>query len=631
MVKGGIATNDVFNFVHKQSVLRKSTNKIDHKLLRTTMRQKLNDACAHASRLRQIRGRMRQGLIANTGNKHKVTQVLSKMKEDARYHKKKCKKKNDKKYETCRRKQEEKVLFDGIPEETRTLIQGVNVFRRNVKPEPPLPPMVCSKDINLTDNEMAFLCKGPRFMMRPKLDLVEFETELEKMVVKRKFREKEEEEEEVGNGERAPKLTTTKEEDKITKRQEEKLEAQARMVYNKESKCLDMGNLRASDYKFNRNIHLPRSEDVQKESKHNIRREEMLRVFDQVVAEEKERENKKKGRKSKKNEKKEIGEGDNLTREEWLGLKSLRKKVKEGIIVITETDKSKRFCILTPEQYINSGEEHTKKDKKVNRDQIKKVQKTVNDHCGWLGEIFGCGDNWDHRDRIINSMNDCSDAVAPLYLLVKDHKGWKEESGDPPPSRPVCSGNQGMNKHLSEIVSMVLEPLAHVSKGEDIDSTGELLEKIEKLNVRRKNGELQQLKKEKGSNTHIGEEVEDTSAKEEKESEKSENEIFMKEFKMKRVERLRDLKVRGSVLPNVKAKLWATRLLDEVNGRDVGIKVEKKKKKRKNNEKEEDVPPLQKMREESYSIVGTDVKALFPSLKDVECARIARQAVMNCD
>ena len=33
----------------------------------------------------------------------------------------------------------------------------------------------------------------------------------------------------------------------------------------------------------------------------------------------------------------------------------------------------------------------------------------------------------------------------------------------------------------------------------------------------------------------------------------------------------------------------------------------------------------------SYSIIGTDVKALFPSLKDVECARIARQAVMESD
>ena len=37
------------------------------------------------------------------------------------------------------------------------------------------------------------------------------------------------------------------------------------------------------------------------------------------------------------------------------------------------------------------------------------------------------------------------------------------------------------------------------------------------------------------------------------------------------------------------------------------------------------------MRDDDYSIVGTDVKALFPSLLDVESARIAREAVMASD
>ena len=37
MVKGGLATNDVYNFVMKQSALRKASKKIDTKLIRTTM------------------------------------------------------------------------------------------------------------------------------------------------------------------------------------------------------------------------------------------------------------------------------------------------------------------------------------------------------------------------------------------------------------------------------------------------------------------------------------------------------------------------------------------------------------------------------------------------------------------
>ena len=111
----------------------------------------------------------------------------------------------------------------------------------------------------------------------------------------------------------------------------------------------------------------------------------------------------------------------------------MRKRVNDGEIFVTESDKSKRFVILTRDQYIRSGRLHTKKDLKIEKDQIHRVQKTVNDHCEWLTNIFMVGENWNHRERISQSMGDCSEAVAPLYLLIKDHKGWREEDGVPPP------------------------------------------------------------------------------------------------------------------------------------------------------------------------------------------------------
>ena len=61
-------------------------------------------------------------------------------------------------------------------------------------------------------------------------------------------------------------------------------------------------------------------------------------------------------------------------------------------------------------------------------------------------------------------MLDGSESVAPLYLLIKDHKGWLESSNTPPPSRPVCSRIRGFNKHLSELVSPILEPITHLIK-----------------------------------------------------------------------------------------------------------------------------------------------------------------------
>ena len=64
---------------------------------------------------------------------------------------------------------------------------------------------------------------------------------------------------------------------------------------------------------------------------------------------------------------------------------------------------------------------------------VHKLQKAANDHCFWIRKIFNIGANWNHGDRISQSMSDKGDVVAPLYLLIKDHKGWKEEDGCPPP------------------------------------------------------------------------------------------------------------------------------------------------------------------------------------------------------
>ena len=139
---------------------------------------------------------------------------------------------------------------------------------------------------------------------------------------------------------------------------------------------------------------------------------------------------------------------------------------------------------------------HNGKDKVVSVERARKIHKSVNGHSKWLANIFQYGIIWRQSDRVLNSMMDHSESIAPLYLLIKDHKGWTENSGEAPPSRPVCSGNSGMNKHLSEIVSHVLEPLAHSIDGADIESTGELLHEIRELNKKRKEDKCCEIEKE---------------------------------------------------------------------------------------------------------------------------------------
>ena len=64
----------------------------------------------------------------------------------------------------------------------------------------------------------------------------------------------------------------------------------------------------------------------------------------------------------------------NLNREELNGLKSLKQRIDSGQIIIADTDKSKRFCALTPEQYVAAGEVHTKKDIEISAEKVKRIQ-----------------------------------------------------------------------------------------------------------------------------------------------------------------------------------------------------------------------------------------------------------------
>ena len=76
------------------------------------------------------------------------------------------------------------------------------------------------------------------------------------------------------------------------------------------------------------------------------------------------------------------------------------------------------------------------------------------------------------------SMTERNLSIAPLYLFIKNHKGWSEEMGTPLPSGPMCSGNRGFNKHLGELV-LILESISHATSGADVNSTVSFLEKIE--------------------------------------------------------------------------------------------------------------------------------------------------------
>ena len=483
----GLATNDVKNFVQKQTIHKRVSSKPDLKVQRLAMRSKLSDACAHAKRLRQERDALRKRVMRKFSSRKSLgRRILGEM--VARYKLQKNKEMQDvmKKIEFIRQKEQLDKVLKSAPEGTEDYLSDVNVFKPNqtsMKVEDPLGPFICDPTVKLDENELLILAKGPKYMVRGELDASDFNLEIEAMVAKKKY-------DTMFNGEDDCSNTTDHsieqpqvqlscnqlnesgresnrvKIDKIAKESNILWEENVgRMVYDYKSKTLNLANMSAPTYKHNKEVFLPSPESPAKETSHEFRKREMSRVFNRVTKSI-----------SKKNY------DSNLSKAELKGLKSLKRRIKNGELIVCETDKSKRFSILSRQQYIESGKAHTSKDLEIEPHHIKKIQKYVNNHTWWAKEILQCGANWNHSDRMSTNLEDNGEQVCRMSLLIKDHKSWSASSDSPPPSRPVVSGNSGLNCHLSELISTILEPIAYEESGDEIDSTDDMIAKINKIN-----------------------------------------------------------------------------------------------------------------------------------------------------
>ena len=456
MVSNGVATNDVRNFVVKQSNMKKSDNKYDLKLSKTAMRRKLNDACAQGSKLRRTKRELESLLITQHGySKSKLRNLINRVRKQNTYHRTRHKTKTIHKYKHCEKKMKtvSRVINNkSIPRDVWEVLKNVELFNDDLDPQPPADPMICDVNIKLSPEEMDFLRRGPRFMLRQQTNLTDFQIELEKMIAKEKFGDREKEDEEYDSGISSGESDTEDSSCGDLEFLSDRVAAEAAMVYLKKEKRLDLSRLKATNYKFNKFVHLPRAQQATAEAKHEVRRVAMEKIFNESCNQlDKEKrmdgtENRCDSRKKKKAvkvERKSTGSNlssknskkkpndSNLTDREMRGLEKLKKRVIAGELVVTETDKSRRFCVLSPQQYVDSGMKHTSGDIRIDHDQLTSIQKTVNDHCLWMRRIFNIGSAWDHNERIDHSMTDKGEVVAPLRLLIKDHKSYSEEDDTP--------------------------------------------------------------------------------------------------------------------------------------------------------------------------------------------------------
>ena len=188
----GLATNDIRNFVVKQTVHKKILTDVDARVRNCAMQSKLIDALAHAKRLRQTKNSLKQKILKKYRTKAKGKRIVKGLVDKYRNLKVKEFEAAELKITHLQEKDETEKVVRQTPDALKPLLDGVNLFSEsaaNLKCEPPTGLKVFDKSLKFTQDELKVLAKGPKFMIRGELDNEEFEIELEKMVVKDKYNE----------------------------------------------------------------------------------------------------------------------------------------------------------------------------------------------------------------------------------------------------------------------------------------------------------------------------------------------------------------------------------------------------------------------------------------------------------
>ena len=303
----------------------------------------------------------------------------------------------------------------------------------------PDPPMVYDKNISLSPDEIAVLSKGPKFAVRQSLMKENFKIELEKMICKSKYNQDPVDDEDSSKNsfnsiqdhsskssfqqkyDDPVKVSGSQQKsfDQVSSSQEKSFkqvsssqanldgpsvltnerkelpqqtipdsfveweQRKSQVVYDFQNGIVDTTRLKATDYAFNKSTVLPRPQSADLESKHELRKSESLNVFDEVLS-----------TKPNSRFKTPLANRSNLSQAELRGLKSLQTKVSNGSIVICESDKSSKLCVLSKDQYLASGSQHCQKDLKISLTDVKRLQTYVNANVDWLHEIFETGTFW---------------------------------------------------------------------------------------------------------------------------------------------------------------------------------------------------------------------------------------------
>ena len=361
LAREGIGTREVEREEERKAAKRLGVGKGARKEENVTneMWERLKDNEEWENIARKDRGRRRNDLEKLIGSKsNDYKRFINITKEKMKNLRDKLRKKHETKVKQLvgQRKKEEFKLPKNL-----SRYQTANIFTSDAEliPEDPKGPVIVGeREIILSAGEKAVLTRGPKFTVRRIMNLENFINELTKCSIKERWEERvRQEREEVEEG-----LMDEQEKQRIERLSQEE-EARTRQVYDVMEGRVDFANLRVTDTKGNTKVILPKPGSVEFEMELEMKRIEWTKIFTDYVEEMCDDEG---------------VQESNLTEEEEEGLKSLKKRVAEGEIIVCQTDKSGRFAIMTMEDYRFAGSKHVKGDKEVDLKFVNKNQRVLN-------------------------------------------------------------------------------------------------------------------------------------------------------------------------------------------------------------------------------------------------------------
>ena len=313
-------------------------------------------------------------------------------------------------------------------------------------------------ELNLHDNERLILRLPPKFSIEENLPKEGLAMEQELAYAKARMTINKEADEKLSDDEG---IGVEEDEDEELEEQMEIIEAETRQIYDPKRRIFDDRKRKVTDLKECARITLPKPMDTNNEAMVEIRRGTNNKIYEQYTEEVCNKKGEVKG---------------NLSEEEKDGFRRLQKRIKENEVVILKTDKSGKMCLVTRDEYMKMGLEHTKKDAEIDRKGIIEKEKQLNGHVFFWAKMWGSGEAHKQRDRIIDSKVVSSEQLADLYLMFKDHKEGKK-------TRPVVTGCNSNTRGFSNSVSDLLESVNKANKTPyEAISSEDMLAKITRYN-----------------------------------------------------------------------------------------------------------------------------------------------------